>query len=516
MNSFKATEWVKGVWERSKNALTKTRGSSLTDTFKDRRPLHHAISILRAYRLRLLKGVGALGLLASVSIGGNQYVKLHTYEVYHVYVGDQQAGTVSDPKVVEDFILTKHQQLEEQNPNVHMVMNSEAINYKAEKAFNIQSNDEAALVGVDRLLVTKAVGVELVVSGQSMGIVKDKEAADAILDQIKSKFAPAATAAAKAQGAVSVLSAKAEPQIGAPIVEKVEFVEPVEIVAKDIQPAQLIDPQEIVRKLETGDVAPSKYTVVAGDCVGCIAKKLNIPRQLIYEKNPWIQDDKIKIGQVLDVTVLKPALTVRTVEKVVENQEIQFDTVYEKDENMRAGQTQAISPGQNGLKKVTFQLIKENGYLAEEQVLGEEVLVQPVSAVAKKGTKVILGEGTGKFIWPVLSPNITSSFGERWGKLHKGIDITGNKNIMAADNGIVIYVGDKRDGYGNQIIIDHQNGYKTIYGHLSQFFTSKGKIVEKGEKIGYMGSTGDSTGTHLHFEVQRSGTAENPMKFLSR
>jgi murein DD-endopeptidase MepM/ murein hydrolase activator NlpD len=100
--------------------------------------------------------------------------------------------------------------------------------------------------------------------------------------------------------------------------------------------------------------------------------------------------------------------------------------------------------------------------------------------------------------------------------MHKGIDITGNKNIMASDNGIVIYVGDKGDGYGKQVIIDHQNGYRTIYGHLSQFYTSKGSVVEKGEKIALMGSTGDSTGTHLHFEVQRSGAAENPMKFLSR
>jgi murein DD-endopeptidase MepM/ murein hydrolase activator NlpD len=147
--------------------------------------------------------------------------------------------------------------------------------------------------------------------------------------------------------------------------------------------------------------------------------------------------------------------------------------------------------------------------------LEEQVIEQPVSAVAKKGTKVVLGEGTGKFARPVLSPNITSSFGMRWGKMHKGIDITGNKNIMASDNGVVIYVGDKGDGYGNQVILDHQNGYRTVYGHLSQILTTKGKVVEKGEKIGIMGSTGDSTGTHLHFEVQRNGVAENPLKFLS-
>lgn len=511
MNSFKASEWVKAAMEKSKQAFTKTRSSSLTEPIKDRKPLHHAISILRAYRLRLLKGVGALGLLASVSIGGNQYVKLHTYEVFHVYVGDQLAGTVNDPKVVEDFIMGKYKEIETNNPSVHMVLNSEAVNYKAEKAFNLQSDNAGAIDGVNKLLVTKAIGVELVVNGKAVGLVKDKEAAAQLLEQVKTKYVPAT----KVAGAVSVLAAKAEPQIGQPVIQSVSFVEPVEMNTKEIKPDQLTDPQEIMKKLETGDVAPTKYTVVPGDCVGCIAKKLSIPRQLIYEKNPWIVDDKIKVGQVLDLTVLKPALTVRTVEKVVENQEIQYDTVYEKDENMRAGQTQTISPGKNGLKKATFQLTKENGYLAEEQLLEEQVLEQPVSAVVKKGTKVVLGEGTGKFARPVLSPSISSSFGMRWGKMHKGIDITGNKNIMASDNGIVIYAGDKGDGYGTQIILDHQNGYRTVYGHLSQVLTSKGKVVEKGEKIGIMGSTGDSTGTHLHFEVQRNGVAENPLKFIS-
>lgn len=528
MNSFKATEWVKDKWQSAKRALSslpKARGTSLIEPITDRKPLHHASSILRAYRLRLLKGVGALGLLASVSIGGNQYVKEHTYEVYHVYVGNQQVGSVSDPSVIRNFISSKTQELEAQNPNVHMVLaNADEVTFKAEKAFNLQSDDAAAIQGVNSLLVAKAVGVELVVNGKSMGLVKDNDTANQILEQVKAKFVPV-TATAKSAGAVSVLSASsaapaadtasAEPQIGQPIIQSVSFVEPVALNEKDIQPDQLANPQDIVKKLETGDVAPTKYTVQAGDCVGCIAKKLGIPRQLIYEKNPWIVDDKIKVGQVLDLTVLKPALTVRTVEKVVENQEIQYDTIYEKDENMRAGQVQIISPGKNGLKKATFQLTKENGFLAEEQLLEEQVLEQPVSAVAKKGTKVVLGEGTGKFARPVLSGSISSSFGMRWGKMHKGIDITGNKNIMAADNGIVLYVGDKGDGYGNQIIIDHQNGYRTVYGHLSQILTSKGKVVEKGEKIGIMGSTGDSTGTHLHFEVQRNGVPENPLKFIS-
>lgn len=157
-----------------------------------------------------------------------------------------------------------------------------------------------------------------------------------------------------------------------------------------------------------------------------------------------------------------------------------------------------------------------NGLVIEEAVQGEEVVVQPVKALVRKGTKVITGQGTGKFAWPVQSYSITSTFGYRWGALHKGLDLTSpNKTILASDNGKVVYAS-YDNGYGNHVILDHMNGYKTLYGHMSQMYVKVGQIVEKGEKIGFMGSTGNSTGVHLHFEVQKNDTAENPSKYLNR
>lgn len=512
MDSYKSKGWAKTAFESVKRMCSKTQYISLFDRIKKRRPLHRTESLLRTYRLRLLQGVGALGLLASISIGGNEYVQMHTYEVYHVYVGDQLAGTVSDPKVVEEYIIGRVKQLEEENPNVHMVLNTDEVAYKAEKAYKIQSDDEGTLGNLNELLKSHAVGVQLLVDSKLVGIVKDKETAEVVLNRIKDKYAPQK----KEAGRVSVLSAPPEPQVGESVVQSVDFIEKIDMNITDIKPEEVAAPDDLVRKLETGDVGPSKYTVVKGDCVGCIAKKLNISKQLIYEKNPWIQDDKIKVGDVLDVTMLKPALTVRTVEKLVESQEIQYETIYEKDDTMRAGETKTIKPGKNGSKKVTFLVTKANGYMVEEELVGEEVVEQPTPEYAKKGTKVILGEGTGKFIWPVVGAKLSDYFGMRWGKMHKGVDITGNRNIMVADNGIVTYTGDKGDGYGNKVVVDHKNGYVTVYGHLSKIETTKGKVLEKGEKIGIMGSTGDSTGVHLHFEIQRNGVPENPLKFLSQ
>jgi murein DD-endopeptidase MepM/ murein hydrolase activator NlpD len=291
----------------------------------------------------------------------------------------------------------------------------------------------------------------------------------------------------------------------------------VEVNEVDIDPNALTDPDKIVEKLETGDVQPKKYKVVEGDCVSCIAAKFDISPQLIYNNNPvLVEDDSLQIGQVLDLTLLEPTLSVRTVERVIENQEVQYDTNYKLDNSMRAGVVKQTKAGVNGMKKVTIELTKLNGFMEAEEMVNEEITVQPQAAEAIKGTKVILGEGTGKFAWPVVGSSISSGFGTRWGKFHKGVDLTsGNHSILAADNGRVIYAGYTSD-YGNHIIIDHLNGYKTVYAHLSKINVRVGTVVEKGEKIGVMGSTGDSTGTHLHFEVRTNDNPQNPLKYLNR
>lgn len=120
--------------------------------------------------------------------------------------------------------------------------------------------------------------------------------------------------------------------------------------------------------------------------------------------------------------------------------------------------------------------------------------------------------------WPAVGGYISSHLGERWGKMHKGIDIArpSNRNILAADNGVVESAGYNNGGYGNKIVINHNNGMKTVYAHLSSIDVKVGQVVEKGSKIGVMGSTGNSTGIHLHFEVYKSGSLENPTEYVSK
>ena len=121
--------------------------------------------------------------------------------------------------------------------------------------------------------------------------------------------------------------------------------------------------------------------------------------------------------------------------------------------------------------------------------------------------------GTGHFIWPSVFQAIS---GGDFKEGHPGIDLavpTGSA-VYAADTGLVIFAGWSSLGYGNTIVIDHGNGYKTLYAHLSQVSQYCGAIVKAGQVIGLSGSTGNSSGPHLHFEVRVPGGYLNPLKVL--
>ena len=110
---------------------------------------------------------------------------------------------------------------------------------------------------------------------------------------------------------------------------------------------------------------------------------------------------------------------------------------------------------------------------------------------------------------------LTSPYGERWGRMHEGIDIGGDNgsDIIAAESGTVECSG-WVNGYGNYIRIVHRDGYKTAYAHMNEVFVKEGDWVAKGDRIATMGSTGNSTGPHLHFEVTLEGECLNPLEFV--
>ncbi|MCW2960652.1 MAG: hypothetical protein JWM90_1039 [Thermoleophilia bacterium] len=149
---------------------------------------------------------------------------------------------------------------------------------------------------------------------------------------------------------------------------------------------------------------------------------------------------------------------------------------------------------------------------------GNRFVARPKLALLPPGTATgdtprVRGE---KLSWPVWGP-LSSTFGRRWGRQHQGIDLSvpTGRVIGAVANGRVRFAG-SMSGYGNTVIIDHGRGISTLYAHQSRIATRTGARVLRGQKIGYVGSTGSSTGAHLHFEVHRGGSPRNPMGYMFR
>jgi murein DD-endopeptidase MepM/ murein hydrolase activator NlpD len=468
---------------------------------------------------------GALVLLTVAGFSGIQYVQANTVEFYNVYMNGTAVGTVSDPDKVEQLVLLETEEAQQANPGINMVLDTGTITYEADSAFKGTPETDVTLDKLEGMFTSHAVGVEVKVEGKVIGIVKDQQTADAVLLRVQSKFAPKLVAAKKDSKEVKSLSfdsraaavpeeeTKAASKVPGREITEVEFIEAVMTESIDTDPQQIMEAEAIYKMLVQGSIQPTKYTVQEGDCVGCIAQKFDISPEVIYKNNAWIKDDKITIGDVLDLTVLQPELTVKTVENLVEVESIEPPVEVKKNASMRVGESKTLSLGSAGSKRMTYRIVKQNGYVVTEELLSKEVIKEAKPKIVERGTKVVLGEGSGNFAMPVSGSRLTSKFGQRWGRMHNGIDLTGSKNIHVADTGVIEFVGTK-PGLGKAIIVNHKNGYKTVYGHLSSYKTSVGDIVEKGDTIGIMGSTGNSTGVHLHFEVHKDGVLQNPLKYL--
>ena len=235
----------------------------------------------------------------------------------------------------------------------------------------------------------------------------------------------------------------------------------------------------------------------------------------LIEANPDKNPEKLQIADEVKLVIPTSMMTVVTVEKVEYDKDTDYETIVEDNDSMYKNQQKIKVEGQKGQSHIVSNKVKHNGKLVEEDILNEQVLKKPVDELVVKGTKEIPKTmATGIFAMPTRG-RFTSGYGSRWGRMHRGIDIAASSgtHIKAADGGIVSFSG-WQGTYGYMVEIDHENGYKTRYAHCSKLIVSKGTRVYKGEHIANIGSTGRSTGSHLHFEVIKNGVHVNPSKFV--
>ena len=267
-----------------------------------------------------------------------------------------------------------------------------------------------------------------------------------------------------------------------------------EVITASVTPITIISEKPRDKTLE--------YEVKKGDTIGTVAAQFAVTAETIQWKNDLANSATLKEGQKLKI------LPIPGVEHKVES----GDTIYSIAKTYRASAQAIIDFPFNDIGD-NFQLSTGQTIIVPDGAPPAKAKPAPTQYLAEKNVPTGPVTASGRFLWPA-SGGISQYFS--W--YHPALDISnlGGGPVSASDGGRVITAGWSSAGYGNHVVLDHGNGFTTLYAHLSSIGVGVGQSVYKGSKLGMMGSTGRSTGVHLHIEVRQNGAALNPLGLLAK
>ncbi len=256
-----------------------------------------------------------------------------------------------------------------------------------------------------------------------------------------------------------------------------------------------------------------KYKVMVGDTVEKVAFNNKISVEEFFISNPEFtsKSNLLFAGQEVVIGIPDPQIRVVVEEHIVRDVVNEFKPEVRYDESRIVGDDEIIRKGENGLNRVTQKTKTINGVIVFVEPMSDEVLKPTINQIIVKGKRNPPKIATSlTWLWPTQSGYvITTQYGYRANpfsnkrEFHQALDIAigYGAEIYATNNGVVSKIGYEGGGYGNYIIVNHNNGYYSLYAHLSRSLVTVGQVVPSGHLIAQMGSTGASTGPHLHFEL---------------
>lgn len=453
------------------------------------------IDILSRISTKAKIGIGA-GLLSAVVISTAVFLNAGP-DVYKLTINGQEAGYLPDGAMVAESLEEIKADLSQDSDGIEFIVDDKAITYektdlKARKvAFLTEEELKNLILAAD---LCKASAWAVAINGNNVVAASTEAEANTIVEGVKNHYLT--------QGS-EVLSAS--------------FKEEVAVTKAAINAADIMTAEDAISLILTGTKEPKVYTVQGGDTLWDIAIANGMTPEELQSANPGFNPEKLQIGQQLNLFQIKPFVTVQTKEVVAAAEKIDFKTIYENTGTLYKGEVKVKTPGVYGTKEIRTEVTKENGVVVASAELESIVTAEPQDQVALKGTKSIATfAGTGSLSSPVSHIEISSAFGaSRGGSRHTGVDLRNPKGtpIKAADDGVVTFAA-YSGSYGNLVKLSHGNGIETWYAHCDTIGVSVGQVVKKGEVIATVGITGRATGYHLHFEVRKNGTPQNPMNYL--
>ena len=303
-----------------------------------------------------------------------------------------------------------------------------------------------------------------------------------------------------------------------------QFVQNVEIINGLFPTTALISSEKMNGIIKGTSKAGVSYTVKDGDTVTSIAKANHMTVASLNKINGNQLGDSIHPGDLISLEVAVPNLSVELVKTETRRVSVPYKTTTQNDDAQYTDYSKVLTEGHDGIQECVDKIYLVNGTETKRETVSQKMISEAVDKVVLTGTKkrpkTGSGVSSGSLMWPVPSlRTITTYFTWRWGSFHYGIDISGSgaygKTIVAADGGVVTSAG-WDGGYGNRVVIRHNGSISTLYGHCSKLLVTPGQRVSKGQAVARVGSTGNSTGAHCHFEVIQNGRKVNPLGYLNR
>jgi murein DD-endopeptidase MepM/ murein hydrolase activator NlpD len=445
-----------------------------------------------------------IGTMTVILITGSAIVYFSgTASAAYIYVNGQKIGIVANvdkgQQLVDD-ILTKRGQDLGKVAKTHDLLEYETVRVKTVELLEEMSTDNE----LQKVLTSYIDGYALEIGGTQVAILPTQDDVQSLLKKYQDFYTKPSDINQ---------------------VTYVEFAESITTNPVEAQPDQVKPLDQAFKDLINGKMTTTEYIAQANDSWWLIARKNNMKTKEVLAGNPGTtEESKINPGEKIKIVSVSPYLTVMSKGMLASTETIAYDIVTTTDTELASGKTIVKEPGSDGSKVVTYSYLQKNGQNISKQVVEEKVIKQPITQVVSKGpglTAVAMASAASRgstrstgIAWPLRGP-INSPYGSRWGSFHTGLDIGGStgSSYSAAAAGKVVSAG-WGGGYGNMIIIDHGNGIKTRYAHSSKLLVTVGQQVNQGQSIGLVGSTGHSTGPHLHFEVIINGSTVNPSNYL--
>lgn len=423
------------------------------------------------------------------------------YNSQAIFVNDKQIAVISGTAITEqqfnDLLLAK---LRERAGNNIQINETVELKKRHSVKKEISTNTDVVIANVCNQLTYKGESAAITVNGEVLTVLASKEEAEGVLEASLDKYRPEGSN-----------------------VKEVSFIDEVKVEAKFVDEEEISTPETAVKLLTATTREQTTYSVQAGDAFSSIAERNNMTIDELLELNPDITKEtmtRLKIGQVLNVMADIPVYPVKTVLEETTTEAVTMSAKVQTDDTRYKNYQLVLDEGIAGECIKTHYVTYINGNESYRRCVNTEIIKEPVDKQIIVGTQ---DEHTGyascSFSYPIKSCYISSGYGSRnYGSgYHYGLDFAApnGTGIYATDGGVVEQAGESGNGYGIWVIINHENGFKSVYAHCSRVDVKPGQRVKKAQLIAGVGNTGDSTGSHLHFEILQNDVKNDPMDYLA-